>query len=174
MAQDEALVQQITTAVLLPNKPSPPQPDNSAEVLFLLDVADNGFYGPPKPPPAFAIANLIAGANNGSVPVDVIAQVLYDIGVMFGPLSGLGTDSVGSFYFDIANQANEQAEGPLISDLSEWAIANVTGSLLLGQNAQQFLLGFDGPTLAAIASGADSGASDLDGLASEITYSLFS
>ena len=151
--QAQALVTAISTAAANPSKPAPPSPNNSAEVLFLLNLADNGFYGPPKPPPAFAIANLIAGANNGSVPVNVIAQVLYDIAVMFGPLSGLGTDSVGSFYVDVASQANDQAEGPLISDLSEWAIANVTGSLLLGQQAQQFLLGIDGPTLGAIATG---------------------
>ena len=109
--QAQTLVTAISTAAANPSKPAPPSPNNSAEVLFLLNVADNGFYGPPKPPPAFAIANLIAGANNGSVPVDVIAQVLYNIAVMFGPLSGLGTDSVGSFYVHIASQTNNQVEG---------------------------------------------------------------
>ncbi len=116
---------------------------------------------------------MINGANNGSVPVNVIGQVLYDIAVMFGPLGGLGTDSVGGFYADIAGQAIDQMEGPLISDLSEWAIANVTGSLSLGEEAQQFLLGIDGPTLGAIATGGYTGDSELDDLASDITDVLF-
>ena len=172
--QAQALVTAIKTAAASPSKPPPPTPDNSAAGLVPPRLGRQQLYGPPQPPPAFAIANLINGANNGSVSTDVIAQVLYDIAVMFGPLGGLGTDSIGTFYFDIASQANDQAEGPLISDLSEWAIANVTGNLLLGQNAQQFLMGFDGPTLSAIAAGEDAGASGgFDGLASDITYSLF-
>jgi hypothetical protein len=177
LAQDQALVEMVTTAVVNPNKPPPPQPPNSAQVTFLLDLADNAFYGPIKSPPAFAITNLINGANDGSVPVDVIAQVLYDIAVMFGPLGGTyGVSlaySVGSFYSDIAGQGDDQDEGALVSDLSQWAIANVTGSLLLGQQAQQFLGGFDGPTLVAIANGGDYGESELDDLGSDITYSLF-
>jgi hypothetical protein len=173
LAQDQQLVEQITTAVMLPNKPAPPQPDNSAEVTFLLDLADNAFYGPPKPPPEFAIANLINGANNGSVPVDVIAQVLYDISVMFGPISGSGPYTIGSFYADIASEASDQLEGQLISDLSMWGIANLTGSLSLGEQAQQFLYTFDGPILADVATGEDLGDSELDDLASDITGVLF-
>ena len=181
LAQDQTLVQMITTAVVNPNKPLPPTPPPSsdpAEVTFLLDVADNAFYGPIKPPPAFAITNLINGANNGSVPVDVIAQVLYYISVLFGPLGGTygvsATYSVGSFYVDIADQADAQDEGPLVSDLSGWGIANVTGSLQLGEESQQFLDSFDGPTLVAIATGGDYGVSEFDDLGADITYDLFS
>ena len=65
--QAQALATAISTAAANPDKPAPPTPNYSAQVLFLVDLADNGFYGPPEPPPEFAIANLINAANNGSV-----------------------------------------------------------------------------------------------------------
>ena len=136
--QAQTLAAAISTAASNPDKPPPPTPDYSAEVEFLVDLADNAFYGPPEPPPAFAITNLVNAANNGSVPAPVIAQVLYDLSVMFGP-SDVGSYSLSSFYQVIASEAAAGVVSSLAGGLTQWGVTEVTSSSALGEEAGEFI-----------------------------------
>jgi len=157
--QAQALATAISTAAANPDKPPPPTPNYSAQVLFLVDLADDAFYGPPKPPPDFAIANLINAANNGSVPVAVISQVLYDLDVMFGTSSSGA--SIGSFYQDIASEAAAGVVSSLVGGLTQWAVTDVTSSVLLGEEAGQFIGSLSGTVVASAIAG-DYGGSALE------------
>ena len=149
-------MQQVQTAAAgLENSPPPPPappPVNAAQVNFLYDLATSAFWGPPKPPPAFAIANLINGANNGSVDPRVISEVLYRIALTFDPPTvGMfpspdgNPDGVGSLFLDIAGEVTDEAASHLVSDFTQTALGFLPGNL--PQDAGNFMGSFTGGVL---------------------------
>jgi hypothetical protein len=139
---------------------------DQAEVNYLYDLATSAFWGPPKPPPAFAIANLVNGANNGSVDPRVISEVLYEIAITFDPPTvGVfpspdgNPDGVGSIFLDIAGEAADEATKELVTDFTKNALSFLPGNL--SQVAGNFLGGFTGGVLDDVVTGKLSGDSVL-------------
>jgi hypothetical protein len=154
--QAVALLQQVQTAAANPDKPSPTiSEQDSAQIEFLYNLATSAFWGPPQPPPAFAIANLIDAANNGSVSPVVISQVLYRIAVTFDPpnaggafpSAGSNPDGMESIFLDVAGEAAEQVDSQVVGDLTSDAVYYLTNSQDLADAAGSFVGSFSGSVL---------------------------
>ncbi len=181
MQQAAALVNQVQSGIATASPTANPTPVNSSQVEFLFDLATSAFWGPPQPPPAFAIANLINSANNGSVDPRVIADVLYDIALYFDPTSVMGgaapdssPDSSGSLLLQIAGDATDEAVKNLVGDLAGTVLQGigVTDPGLI-QGTQSFLGGFSGSVLSQLIEGKLTGTSVLNDLTSQLLSSIF-